>query len=496
MSNTLSLNIIITGTIVIGAYFLFRLLLKISRKPILKISLSQVEYPKWSDPDRVTKLIHTFKKNGFDLVGHYSCVEMPSLIISGFVKPSEQVSGVIYDHPGAGIWTDVFVQYKDGGSLTVSNAPIGDELDQLPQHIKIYSRESDVDELIVKLLREIRKAGRITITKEEFASNFEDQYRKEMKWRMERGGPTPLEIKRVAISMGRSMDTEKMQSVTQRIRNDWFQEKNRTRQDENLQGKAVFSSEFEQTTLFRQRMEKASMPAPRLNLPAIPVYVVFVSLLASWFYYGYRYNETHFPVSWTALIIFLLVLTVLFLLMMVFREYHRRVRMYPVLKRMADNRPGAFLVIVGNLPTLFYAQENWIGKVSFEEGDDSKNAFTRLEAVTRNTTGWLSISRKGFLSQAFGWSDKDRIQLPDSDFSRKFEVLSRDRMFAERMLDSSIPSIMTRIGAWKEPFLEIERNSVVIRVGTDLSGTRKETELRQFLDAAESIVEIVARQSG
>ena len=58
--------------------------------------------------------------------------EMPVVKISGFVKPSEQIIGVIYDHSIAGIWTDICVEYNDGESLTVSNAPMGQEMDHMP----------------------------------------------------------------------------------------------------------------------------------------------------------------------------------------------------------------------------------------------------------------------------------------------------------------------------------------------------------------------------
>jgi hypothetical protein len=489
-------NIIISGTLILAAYFLFRFLLKLFRKPVLEISPSPLDHPEWSDPERIKSFINAFQKNGFDLAGHYKIQEIPSLIISGLVKPSERLAGVVYDHPAAGIWVDVFVQYEDGGSLTASNAPTGDELDHMPQQIKLYSKECNVGELIEKVKKERRETGRIAITKEEFAPHFKEQYRKEMKWRMERGGPTPLEVTRAAVSTGQSLDTAKMQNAAQKIKSSWLKEKSRQSRIESPPSKAILPGEFEQPELFRRKMEQASAPVPRLYLPAMPCYIVFVSLLVSWSYYGYRYNEAHFPVSWTALIVFLLVFAVLFLLMMVFREYHRRIRIYPVLKRMAEYRPGAFLVMLGSLPTLFYARENWIGRVSFEEGDDSKNAFTRLDAVARNSTGWLSIRRKTFLNKVLGRSDKDGIQLPESDFSRNFEVSGSDKAFVEIMLNSNIPSVMTRLLKWKEPFMEIDRHSVIVQIGNDLSGARKEVELRYFLESAESIVETVSRQSG
>jgi hypothetical protein len=225
----ITLLLIITGTVVIAGCLIFKFLINLYRKPILDINLSPLENPRWSDIQKIKDLVDSFLRNGFEAAGNYSIWEVPSLIISGFVRPSEQTTGVIYDHPTSGIWVDFYVQYTDGGSLTVSNAATGHELDHMPQQEKIYCRGSSVDELLKKLLAESKKAERIAITKEEFPSHFEDNYQKEMKWRIDRGGPTSLEVMRVANAMGESLDSERLQNATQKTNKTWMKEKTNRR---------------------------------------------------------------------------------------------------------------------------------------------------------------------------------------------------------------------------------------------------------------------------
>lgn len=491
----ITLVLIITGTVVIAGYFIFKLLINLYRKPILGISLSALDNPRWSDIQKITDLIDSLLRNGFESAGNYKCWEIPSLIIAGFIRPSDQLMGIIYDHPMSGIWVDFCVQYTDGSGLTVSNAPMGHELDHMSQHTMIYSKGSSADELLVKVLTERKQSGRVTITKEEFASFFENQYQKEMKWRMDRGGPTHLEVMRVANKSGESLDSEELQNATQKIQKIWMKEKNRPKKNKKAYYGADLPEEFQRPETFRQIMEQHSAPIPQLNVSALPVYLVFISALAYWCYYGYQYNEIHGPVSLTALIVFFSVFLGLFIIMMSFREYHRRVKMCPMLKRMAGLRPGTFLVITGSTPSLFYAREKWIGKVSFVEGSENENACTCLKAVTKHSLGSLAISRKNILNKVIWGSDKETIPLPESDFSRKFTVSGTDTEFAEKQLNPSISDAILRLEEFGQPFVEIERNLVSIEFENDLSLTRKEALLRKFLEEAERIIEAMVRQA-
>lgn len=493
MTNIYILLLIAVGLVIAG-YFGFRLLRNLVSRPILEISLSPIDQPKWSDTEKIKDLIYAFQQKGFESAGDYECPEIPSLIISGFVHPSEQMAGVIYDHPTLGIWVDIGVHYNDGGSLTVSNAPRGHELDHMPQQTKFYSKGSSFNELFEKVLTERREAGRIAITKEKFVPEFIAQYQKEMRWRKDRGGPTYLEVRRVAEEMGGSTDRERLENATHKLQRSWMLEKEKPAKIRAAVDTTGLPGEFQRPEEFRRQMEQKSGPPPRLSVPALPVYLILFSAMGYWCYYGWQYNKTHFPVSLTAIIVFFGVFLVPFLIIMYFRDFNRRVKIYPVLKRMAGMKPGAFLVVEKMSPALFYARETWIGKVYFEEGSENQNAFTRLDARIRQPVKRLEIYKKSLLDKFSRRPEKDIIRLPESDFSRKFTVSGTDE-FAKKFLNPAVSGAIMQLAEFGDPVVDINSNAVRVEIGRDLSGPRKEAALRQFLDNAETIIEKAAQET-
>ena len=493
MNDTLLIVIVSAPFVMAALYFLYKFLLQLTTKPVLEISLMSLDHSNWPEKKKIKELTETFQKYGFDLAGHYECPEMPGLKIAGFVMPSEQWVGVINDHPIAGIWAEVCVQYTDGESLTVSDAPMGQEMDHMPGSTMIYMKGSSLDELVAKMMSERKNKARKTITKEEFSSNFEEAYKKEMKWRMERGGPTALEVKRVADEMGVPLDAGTMQEKTRQLQKIWMKEKNRPRKVRREVIEAELPEEFQRPDVFRQKLEQKSAPLPReMNIPVVPAYVVLIAAIIYWLYFGFQYNKDH-TVSLTAVVIFLAVFLFLFITLMWINSRHQAVRMCPFLKRIAELRPGAFLFISGTVPTIFYAREGWLGKVVFWEGSKRKEASTRLEAITTRSGGWLSISKKNLISKIFGRSDKDNIPLPDSDFSRKFIVSGSDKVLAEKLLKPDLMGEITRLEEFK-PQIEIDGKSVTVEIEENLFSTRREIQLRQFLEVAENIVDTVVRQ--
>jgi len=469
--------LIIAGAAVIAGYLIFRFLLKLYRKPVLEIDFSPVDHPKWSASEKIKDLADAFLRNGFEEAATYSCWQIPSLIVAGFVRPSEQIAGVLYDHPISGIWVDCYVPYADGGSLTVSNAPAGQEMDHMPQQEKIYSTGSSVDELLKRLRAETKHTDRLTITKEEFASHFEDSYQKEIKWRMERGGPSSLEVMRAANAMGQSPDSERLQEATQTIDGAWTREKNKPKKKRRKPYGFDLPKEFQGPETFRLEPEQKSEPLPQLNLPVPPVYLVLLTALIYWCDYGYRYNETHYPVSLTALFASFSMIIVLSLLPIGCHDHHRRVRLCPLLKRLSDLRPGAFLVIKEPCPSLFYARENWLGKLVFNEGGEHEKASTRLNAISAHSMSLLTISRESLLHKALG-SDEETLPLPESDFSRKFTVSGTDIEFAQKLLNPAISDAIPRLDEFGQPLAEIDGSAVTIQIDQDFFGHAKKVCLK------------------
>jgi hypothetical protein len=503
-----SLLLLIAGVVVAAGYYGFRFLKNLISRPVLEIHLSPVDEPRWRDRNKIAELISSLQQKGFESAGHYTCLEIPSLIISGFIHPSEQMAGAVYDHPVRGIWADIFVHYTDGGSLTVSNADAGHEVDHMPQQAKIYCKGSSVGELVQKVMAERKEGRRITIRKEEFASLFEAQYKKEMKWRSDRGGATYLEVHGAAEEMGASTDRERLEERTHQLQENWEKEK----EGERRRPAGLFRLfrpfmqrggaeptglplAFERPEEFRRKAEEKGGPAPRLGVQAFPVYLVLIAAMACWCYYGWQYNEIHFPVTLTAISIFFGVFLLLFLVTMVFRQLNRRVKMYPVLRRMADLRPGAFLVVEGTSPALFYARERWIGKALFEEGGETENAFTLLDARMRQPLDGLEIRKKGILAKLTGGPKKEVIRLPESDFSRGFIVSGTESEFTRKFLNQTVLDAIMRCATVADPIIRVEGHAVRVEVGKDLSSPHKEAALRQFLEEAETIIESASQAS-
>lgn len=100
-----------------------------------------------------------------------------------------------------------------------------------------------------------------------------------------------------------------------------------------------------------------------MNIPALPFYIVLITAISYWCYYGYQYNQAHWPVSLIAVIIFASIFLLLFIILVSLWGYNKQVKMCPYLKRIADLTPGAFLFISGKSPTLFYAERNGLEKL-------------------------------------------------------------------------------------------------------------------------------------
>jgi hypothetical protein len=493
MSNILLLILVVAACVIIAGWLVYRFLINLMSKPVLEINLTPIGTAKWSDKKKAADLTDWFLRNGFEPAGLYECWEMPGLIISGFVLPSEQTLGIIYDHPIGGIWIDLCEEYTDGGSLTVSNASTGQSMDHMPQTTKIYLKESPVDELYQKFLSERSKAGRKAVSKEEFASTFEAAYKKEMKWRIDRGGPTSSEVMKVAIETGVLLDGENLQKKTEQVQDIWEKEKRKLGKEKRPALQAVLPTNFQRPEIYRQGLEQKSGPPPQLNLPPLPVYLTLAAAICWWCYYGYQYTRSHAPISFTAILVFFGVFLVFFIPLMWFRAYHRQVRSYPILKRTADSRPGAFLFISGSSSTLLYAREKWIGKVTFIEGSEHQDAVTRLDAVTGHIGGTLIISRKSMFNKVFGSSDMEKFRMPDDDFGRIFTASGTDPAFAGRLIASAIPSAVMGLKEFDKPYIEIDRNLVSVKTGKDLSSPRKEAALNRFLDAAEAVIDEVVQ---
>ncbi len=155
----------------------------------------------WTSPLKIDAHRASLSAAEFTEVGVYTINEMPGIQLLGFVRASDSLCAVVYEHAQVGVWCDLYRHNEDGTSLTVTSAPRGHEFDERPGHRKIYMKGSTVGQLLEEFARQQGASPAIAMTAENFAQRFEQAYADQMDWRNARGGPIAEEIRRVAGEM-------------------------------------------------------------------------------------------------------------------------------------------------------------------------------------------------------------------------------------------------------------------------------------------------------
>ena len=196
--------------LLITGIFILRLIM--GRKTALnfqspaRINLRKRRNPTWDDPLAAHKAEEAFKQASFADAGAYTAPEMPSLSLHAFAHPDQGLYGVVYEMPPVGVWVDIVSRFEDRTSLTVTNAPQGQELDHRPGHEKIYHTGLDTAELLRRTLSQRPQKPLANHLPGQFATEFQHAYAEEMDWRNSRGGPSEAEIRRVAAHAGIDAD--------------------------------------------------------------------------------------------------------------------------------------------------------------------------------------------------------------------------------------------------------------------------------------------------
>jgi hypothetical protein len=184
-----------------------------------RIHLVPEPSPAYQNSEKVESCAQSFTMLDFKEIGAFRIPEMQGVILSAFVNEEKNLYGIAYEHPVAGVFSDICAYYRGGGSLTSSNAPQGGKLDQREGHHKVYNREATIAQLMALLGENLEQIPLRPLSEESFAVDFEKAYAEEMDWRASRGGPTEEEVRRIAaggkkgISDDAVAETMKVQSV-------------------------------------------------------------------------------------------------------------------------------------------------------------------------------------------------------------------------------------------------------------------------------------------
>ncbi len=154
---------------------------------------------------------------GFTTIGIYKVREMKGVTLVAFANAAKAVCAVVYRHPLAGVFVDMVSVSENDRGLTVTNAPVGGNLDQPPGRAKAFVPKGSVGALLERLLAE-RPAGPYQrLDASNFVRVFQSEYAREMQWRKDRGGPTPDEVRREAHAMGIHSEAT-IQKATEQLR--------------------------------------------------------------------------------------------------------------------------------------------------------------------------------------------------------------------------------------------------------------------------------------
>ena len=165
----------------------------------------------WFHDDDVKTQLQQFESSGFTLLGDYDVEGLP-LKVRGFQHQDHNVYGVIYDHVAAGVWSDVVRRYEDESSWTVSSTK-EHGMDAAPWHTPCFLPGQPVNELLNRLLESSPATGIQTTGADKFVSRFEAAYKREMNWRIERGGATEQEIRRICEKNGQVCTAEQVEQI-------------------------------------------------------------------------------------------------------------------------------------------------------------------------------------------------------------------------------------------------------------------------------------------
>lgn len=138
-----------------------------------------------------------FEALGFEKIDDYYIEDIP-LSMTAFIDRETATYGVVYDHPLVeDVWCDLVRRYEDGSGWTfgTNRDPLVDY--PVDKTIKYFPNHS-LGELFEKFKAEAPRENAIQVSNEEFPRFFEKAYAEEMDWRIERGGATEAEIRRIS----------------------------------------------------------------------------------------------------------------------------------------------------------------------------------------------------------------------------------------------------------------------------------------------------------
>ena len=219
-----AITLLVIAVLALIAFVLFRkwksFSNQLSATPInpTRIDLQPDPNPQWLQDRAVQQDIQALERLGFARGKAYTIEQMPGVFLASLCHPEHRLIACLYQHEAVGLFADLVAELADGRELTVTNAPMGAEIDTRPESEKIFLTNATVTDLFEEMQRRSEGLPLQAVSNEGFASQFETAYHKDMTWRAERGGVSEAEVRRVAIQQGEGHDEEAIQTAMQRTK--------------------------------------------------------------------------------------------------------------------------------------------------------------------------------------------------------------------------------------------------------------------------------------
>jgi hypothetical protein len=178
-----------------------------------RVHLRPMAVPSWENLEAVEAQVEPLSALGFVQGGSYQVDEMEGLAIQAWFNAERGVTAVVYEHPVAGVWTDMVTRYQDGTIATFANTGQGSGVDHAPGHVVERFPGIGSAELFERFLADRPDRPWVTPSPDAFVDAFEKAYADEMDWRNSRGGATEDEIRRIAQLSGETYDEEVVQAT-------------------------------------------------------------------------------------------------------------------------------------------------------------------------------------------------------------------------------------------------------------------------------------------
>lgn len=173
----------------------------------LKIHLVEDVQPTWLEKSKPKKILAQVTSLGFEQGKSFTIQEMEGISLVHLFK--DNIHSVVCFHEIAGAWLDFAIKTTDGKEYFVSNVPLGEKIDVPPSMIKYVNKTDTVEQLYERMLDIVEKVNVQNVPAEQFREFFEASYKKEMSWRVRKGGVSYEEFVAEAESFKKNNFTEK-----------------------------------------------------------------------------------------------------------------------------------------------------------------------------------------------------------------------------------------------------------------------------------------------